>query len=90
MLAEQHVYGPEQGRIAWNVQQAIFKRAAREYELAARAEVHVAVTQATEIWTIMDAFENKQSKLGRLIKLHHGDEKCRRRRTEKPEKKFVQ
>ena len=68
MLAEQHVYGPEQGRIAWNVQQASFEGEARESGLAARSEVHVAVTQATEIWTIMDAFENKQSKLGRLIK----------------------
>ena len=46
---DSNTYRQEQGRHALNFQQAGFERAAQEYEQAARAEVHVAVAQATEM-----------------------------------------
>ena len=49
VMAEQHVHWQEQGRQAWNFQQAGFERAAQGYVQAARDEVHVAVAQATEM-----------------------------------------
>ena len=62
--AEQHVYWQEQGRYALNFQQTIFERVAREYEQAARHEVHGTVAQATEMSRAemrerMGAFENQ-------------------------------
>ena len=76
LLTGQHVYWQDQGRHALNFKQAGVETAAQEHEQAARAEVHVAVAEATEMSkadmrTRMVLSKIKQGKPGRLIKLHH-------------------
>ena len=75
-MAEEHDYWQEQGRNALNIQQSGFEGAVKEYEQAARDEVHVAVAQATEMfgrrcghdWVLSNI---KQSKRGLLNKLRY-------------------